>query len=510
MQINLLDYLKNSVAKYPDKIVFEDENRALSYRQTDIEAKAISDAIISRIGFQHNQPILIFLPKSIETIVAMFGALYSGNFYTPVDIRFPDNKLQDMFETLDAKVVVTYKKFKEQLVRLGLAEEKLIFYEDLDFASVNYKTNENGNIDTDLAYVFFTSGSTGKPKGVTLTHRNIISYIEAMDEIFPYNEKTVSGNQAPLHFDITTHDIYLTLKKSAKLVIIPEKFFIFPTQLVTFLKQSDINTLYWGPAAFMNTVKFDALKDIVLDKIKNVITGGEFMPVKYINYLKSKMPNLDFICNVYGPTEATVNVSYYEVKKEFREDENLPLGKALKNVRLIILDEENRKITQPGNIGELCILGSQLSPGYYKDAEKTKKAFIQSPLHNNYKELLYKTGDLASYNEAGEILCHGRTDNFIKHMGHSVELGEIEVGALSVDFVANAICLYDKEKSQIALLYVANQQDVTDRDLRRALAKILPKHMVPTIYFQLDDFPLNQNGKVDRVKLRKEFLEVQE
>lgn len=506
MQTSLLDYLENSALKFPQKIAFEDEKRALSFKELKQEAKIISDSIISKIGFKNNQAILIFLDKSVEVITSMLGILYSGNFYTPTNPSFPEAKIKDIMEVLEPGLIISDNQNIEKLLAYGILKDKIINLDNLDFNLENPKTNEKSIIDTDLAYVFFTSGSTGKPKGVTLTHKNVINYIEAVSEVFPYDENTISANQAAFYFDLSTHEIYLSLKKSSKLVIVPQMLFTYPAKLIEFLDYKDINTLYWVPSAFLNIINFDVLEDKKLEKIVNLGFLGEVVPIKNLNYLKSKMPNLKFICDTYGPTETTVAVSYYEVKRDFNDDENLPLGKPFKNTRLFILDEENKLIKSPNIKGELCVAGSSLSPGYYKNPSKTKEVFIQNPSHNDYKEIIYRTGDLASYNENNELIFHGRIDNQIKHLGYRIELGEIETLALSLDFVTNAVSLYDTNKHQIILLYSSNDENKNDRALRLELLKLMPKYMVPTIYYSLKNFPLNANSKIDRKKLKDEYL----
>lgn len=507
MQTTLLEYLQYSVAKFPDKIAFEDESRALSFQEMDKEARIISDAIIARIGYTNNHPVLIFLPKSVSVISSILGILYSGNFYTPTNPSFPEHKIQDILEVLQPKIIVSDNKNTEKLVQYGVEKEKIINLDELDFSLACPQTNENSIIDTDLAYVFFTSGSTGKPKGVAITHRNVIDYVDWACDKFPIDEETVFGNQSAFYFDISTQDVYATLKKSAKLVVIPEQLFAFPVKVVDFIDEKNINFLYWVPSAYVNLSNVKALDSKVLSKIKAMMFGGEVMPTRHLNYLQSKMPNLCWICNVYGPTEATVNITYFVLDREFGEDEMLPLGHIIETKRAFLLDDKNRQITEQNIQGEICAVGTCISPGYYRNPEKTEEVFVQNPLHNDYPEKIYRTGDLAKYDENGLLVFCGRKDNQIKHFGYRIELGEIEAAALSLDFVSNAVGLYHQEKRQIMLLYSSDDSNRGERDVRRALAGILPKYMIPTLYFQLDSFPLNPNGKIDRAKLKKEYVE---
>ena len=437
----------------------------------------------------------------------MLGIVYSGNFYTPTNVDFPSKKIQSIIETLNPSLIITDTANKSKLIDLGIDENVILCYDLINFnqSEGNLKTNISKAIDTDIVYTYFTSGSTGVPKGVTINHKNIIDYIDWACDKFPIDEKTVFGNQSALYFDISTQDIYATLKKAATMIIIPEKLFSFPIKAVEFIKEKNINFLYWVPSAYVNLVNFKSLDTIELDQIKSIMFGGEVMPVKHLNYLQNKLPNLDFIANVYGPTEATVNSTYYIVDKKYNEEDALPLGNAIENKRLLLLDDNDNLITNKNQTGEICILGTSVSPGYYKNTEKTKESFVQNPLHNDYIDIMYKTGDLAFYDEQNLLIFSGRKDHQIKHLGYRIELGEIQTAALSIEEVDNCMCHYNDEKRAIVIVYVSTYEDFDNKNLKLALTNILPKYMVPTKYHKLTELPINSNGKIDRTLLKNKY-----
>ena len=230
------------------------------------------------------------------------------------------------------------------------------------------------------------------------------------------------------------------------------------------------------------------------------------MPVKQLNYWKKYLPNLKTVANVYGPTEATVNCTYYIVNREFKDSETLPLGKACENTGLLVIDDNGNRITPSdiGKQGELCVFGSSLSAGYWDDAEKTAEKYVDNPLCNHYHEKMYLTGDLVCYNELGELVFIGRKDFQIKHSGYRIELGEIEAAAGGNEKLSNVCCSYDKKNKQIVLFY---QGDIIEDELKDYLLGIIPKYMVPTVYYKLDRFPYNDNGKIDRKKLVADHIE---
>ncbi|EDP6883762.1 AMP-binding protein, partial [Campylobacter upsaliensis] len=199
--------------------------------------------------------------------------------------------------------------------------------------------------------------------------------------------------------------------------------------------------------------------------------------------------------NLYGPTEITDVCCFYKVDREFKDDELLPIGKACKNTELLVFDENKNFIDEAGKKGELYVRGTSLSLGYYNDIEKTKAAFIQNPLHHNYLDLLYKTGDIVAYNEFGELLCYGRLDNQIKFKGHRIELGEIEAVLNSHEKIKNSACIFKDDK------LIAFYESEEELDLKGFLKDKLPAYMLPKQSIRLTKLPLNINSKVDRLAL---------
>jgi non-ribosomal peptide synthetase component F len=231
--------------------------------------------------------------------------------------------------------------------------------------------------------------------------------------------------------------------------------------------------------------------------LHTIAFGSEVFPIKQFNLWKKHIPHARFI-NLYGPTETTGMCCYYEVDRDFGSDEAIPIGKPFPNTEIILLDEDNR-IPERGEAGEICIRGTRLTLGYYNNFEKTAEVFVQNPLNSSYPELIYRTGDLGRYNEKGELVFVSRKDNQIKHMGHRIELGEIESAANSHPDVKIACCVYDERKNKIVLFYVGS---VTTADMARFMKSKLPRYMVPNVLKILESMPLTTNGKLDRMALK--------
>lgn len=227
------------------------------------------------------------------------------------------------------------------------------------------------------------------------------------------------------------------------------------------------------------------------------------MPNKQLNVWRQYLPDTVY-ANLYGPTEITDACTYYIVDREFADDEPLPIGRPMRNTEILVLDEQDRAVTEPGQVGELCVRGTSLAVGYYNNPEKTAAAFVQNPLQTAYEERIYRTGDLVKYNDRYELIYLSRKDFQIKHMGHRIELGEIETAVSSLDGVASCCCLYNQEARQLTLFLEG--EEFTREQINRELSDLLPHYMLPGRVICLKSLPLNANGKIDRPKLMQDYF----
>jgi non-ribosomal peptide synthetase component F len=287
----------------------------------------------------------------------------------------------------------------------------------------------------------------------------------------------------------------------ATLDIIPEMNFAFPAKLIDYLNSHNINFVFWVPFVLINVANFDILKSKKPEYLRDVFFAGEVMPNKHLNYWRKHLPNCRY-ANLYGPTEITVDCTYYVVDREFRDDEPLPIGIACKNSDVLILVDQKRE-ANVNEEGELCVRGSSLALGYYNDWEKTTKAFIQNPLNTHYPETIYCTGDVVYTNERGEIMYVGRKDAQIKHNGYRIELGEIENAILATNLVDNCCAVYDNINKKIVLFYQA-QQELDMAEFKKATSKSIPRYMLPSEYHREDILKQNGSGKIDRSYYKKQ------
>lgn len=495
---NVLEYLKNTVQQHPDKIAIVDNDKQISFGDLDQRAKEIATEIVRLCGNIKNEPIAVYMEKSIESIACFLGVLYSGNFYCPIDINSPVERIEKIIDVLQPKVFLCKDDivFEKNVLTIRIDKIK----DDGE----HYVNIPSDILDVDPVYVLFTSGSTGQPKGVVINHRGVIDYIEWLTKTFQFDENTIFGNQAPFYFDNSILDIYSTLKNASTMVIIPEKKFIFPKQLIEYVNEKKINTIFWVPSALIAVANSGILENINLPWLKKILFCGEIMPNKQLNIWRKYNPEALY-ANLYGPTEITDVCSYYIVNRKFVDNEPLPIGTACENTEIIILNGQN-KLVDIGEIGELCVRGSCLSMGYYRQTEKTENVFIQNPLNDRYREYIYRTGDLAKYNSIGEIIYIGRKDFQIKYQGHRIELGEIEAAAIELDNIQQSCAIYDEEKKQI-VLFVLTDGKKNEKEIYQKMKSKLPHYMLPSKIFIVNEIPLNVNGKIDRNKLKRMNLE---
>lgn len=503
MIINVLTYLEDSALRVPKKPAFVDESKAITYEDLIQQAKKTGSAISNELKGQIGKPVVVFVDRNLDSIIAFLGVAYSGNFYVPIDIQMPKMRVDLILKTLNpAAMVVTpaSKTFSFEvapnLTAIDYEEAINSEYDDEELSLIRRKI-----IDRDPLYATFTSGSTGIPKGVLTCHQSVIDMTEALVETFDFRENNVFGNQNPFYFDASIKDIYSSLKCGATMYILPRSYFMMQGMLIDYMVEHKIDTIMWSASAISllaNSMAFEEKKPVYL---KKVMFSGEVMHNKVLNYWRKHLPETMFV-NLYGPTEITSVCTYYVIEKQFKDDDILPIGIPFRNCEILILNDEN-KLVADDEAGELCVRGCCLALGYYNNPEKTNEAFCQNPLHSFYPERIYRTGDLAKYNEFGEVMFLSRKDNQVKHMGQRVELGEIEIILNSLDKIDASICFYDHDAQKIVAVYKGIGAD--KKYIYGELKDRVSKFMFPNVLIHLEELPYNLNGKIDRAVLKENY-----
>lgn len=502
---NVLEYLEETVKHFPHKQAFVDDETSLTFLDTYNQARSVGSFLYQH-GY-YNNPVVVFMKRSPKTIAAFWGVIYAGCYYIPLDEQMPRYRIELILGMLDNASIIC-DETTAPLAKGFSLNNPVFIYETIMSESVNSEALSHireKQIDTDPIYVVFTSGSTGVPKGVMGCHRAVIDYVEHFCEVMKFSDKTIFGSQTPLYFDACLKEIFPTVKYGATDFLIPKQLFMFPVKLVEYLNQHRINTICWVVSALTIISSLHVFQKVKPQYLEIVAFASEVFPVKQFKIWKDALPHTRFI-NLYGPTEITGICCYYEVDREFKLDERIPIGRPFRNTDIILLDEHDR-VPQQGQPGEICVRGTCLTLGYYRNPSKTAETFVQNPLNNLYPELVYRTGDIGAYNQLGELIFIARKDHQIKHMGHRIELGEIESAVSRQDGIVNCCCLYNSQKNKILLFYVG---EVNTKSIMDHIRKILPRYMLPNSIYKLPMMPLTPNGKVDRTLLKNEYLKTEE
>ncbi|MCR5704626.1 MAG: amino acid adenylation domain-containing protein [Eubacterium sp.] len=501
MIFNVLQYLENSAKQFPDKIALEDEFQSVTYEEYVGNAKKIGTYVTKKVGGITGKAVAVLIDRNVKSICSFMGIVYSGNFYVPIDATMPKERIDLIYQTLDPICTIDARNKEKE----SDSDSTVTYTDILENGNIDedvLQNIRNNHIDTDPLYAIFTSGSTGVPKGVLISHRSVIDLVNSFDEAFGFEETNVFANQAPFDFDVSTKDIYNSMFVGATIQVVPKKMFKMPKLLVGYIQEKKIDTLIWAVSALRIVSDFKTLDETTIH-LKNVMFSGEVMPVKSLNYWIDHVPEARYV-NLYGPTEITCNCTYYIIDKENRleNDQMIPIGKAFRNCRVFLMDEKNQKIDDTGVTGEICVEGTCLGLGYWNNEERTSAAFVRNPMISAYESKIYRTGDMGVYNDKHEIVFASRKDYQIKHMGHRIELGEVEVALNAIPFLTIACCIYDETKERIVCHYQAEED--CKKNIVMELSKKLPKYMWPNVYVRHDEMPMNKNGKIDRVQLKKE------
>lgn len=486
-------------ARNADRVAVYDGDRKMTFRELREQALALAAALSEKFQGSTGNVVAVYLPKSIEAIVADLAVLYSGNVYMNLDVKSPWARTGRILETIRPGLLV-YGETPPQ----GEAVPAMRFP---DMAAPQARADaflplHDARIDSDLACIINTSGSTGTPKGVALTHRGFLDYVASVSAEGLVEDGETVASLAPIIFDHFSFELCLLALKGCTLLLIPDHFAAFPLRMLELMAQRKATFLFWVPTIMVNIANMDLLSAVRLPALKKIWFAGEVFPTAKFNYWRRHFPDALFV-NLYGPTEITVDCLFYKVERPLADAEPIPVGRPLPNTAIMLLDEADRPIGpgQPGMEGELCVRGSCLAMGYYNNSEKTAQAFTQNPLNSHYPETIYRTGDMMAWDKNGDLVFRGRKDGMIKHSGYRIELGEIEHTAINVlKLFDNCCAVYDPGQKRIALVYEAGEE-MAEKELRKKLGAVLPRYMVPTLFMRVEELPRNANGKIDRLSL---------
>lgn len=508
IKINLIEYFETTLRGCAGKTAVWDKERKITFDSLGKYSKSLAWEIVQNEN-AIKRPIAVYLNKSIESVYADLGIIYSGNFYMNLDVKTPVERIKNILELVQPVAIITNNQFEKNIKDIlpdgiSLINLDLIDREQLSWNDDELKSRLSLLIDTDPLCIINTSGSTGTPKGVVLNHRSFFDFTEWALEEFKFAGNDVIGSLSPLVFDIYSFELCLLISKGCSMVLIPDNLSAFPVTILKLLQEKKVSFIFWVPTIMVNIANMDLLSQMSLPDLKLCWFAGEVFPTKQFNYWYHKLPNVEF-ANLYGPIEITLDCTYFKVERELRDEEPIPIGFPCRNTDILILDENDQRVIAKNVEGELCVRGTSLAMGYYNNPEKTAAAFVQNPLNKSYPEIIYRTGDIVFINERGEIVFKGRRDSLVKHLGYRIELGEIEHVIINkLKLVKNGCVVYNFAKKEITLFYEA-EKEMTASEFRVAIGRELPKYMIPVVYHYLPELQRNTNGKIDRLFYNKQI-----
>lgn len=524
MQRLIQHYVIHQAGIRPEAVAIVWKNRTLTYGELDEASNRLANHLRD-LGAVKGDRICFCIPKSPEAIVAMLGIMKADCAYVPVDIECPASRVRKVLEACEPFCVLTNSqsvKLLDEVLADGFGSEILIGcleeppvsknfavqFSRTDLNAVSAESRMFENTSCDAAHILFTSGSTGTPKGVVITHSNVVRYVDWVVDYFGMTEKDRVSGHAPLHFDLSTQDTYAAFAAGCELHPVPPELNLLPHKLSAFIRGQELTQWFSVPSILNYLCKFDVVAENDFPHLKRLMWCGEVLPTPTLMYFMRKLPAVQFT-NLYGPTEATIASSYYTVPTcPESETEQIPIGTPCDGEELLVLDEQKLPAAI-GQIGDLYIAGAGLSPGYWRDQEKTDAVFLQDPTCIA-KRRIYKTGDLATLGEDGLVYYVGRADTQIKSRGYRIELGEIETALNAIPFLdETAVVAIDTggfENKAICCAWVPKPGcEVTIAQIKAKLSDTIPRYMMPQHWMSFELLPRNANGKTHRPQLREIF-----
>jgi len=509
--------LETTALRSPERIAVTEPDRGeVRYAELNRLSGLLRD-YLRHVGVGPNDRVGFFLPKSIDSIVSIYGILKAGATYVPVDPGAPTTRNAYIFANCGVRAVIVHGHFANQLraeltslnanpvfIVVPESEEALVLRDVLEALRERtgfIATSTHCSRPDDLAYILYTSGSTGKPKGVMLTHRNALSFLDWCTETFQLTEQDRCSSHAPLHFDLSILDIHLPIKHGASIVLIDEKTGKDAARMAPLIARHQITTWYSAPSILALLAQYGALDQHDYSALRQILFAGEVFPVKHLRALQRLLPRPRYY-NLYGPTETNV-CTYHEIPKPIPEDRTqpYPIGRCCSHLECMVVDEQGMPAAR-GAEGELVVRGPGVTQGYWNLPEQNAKAFLTDARGN----LWYRTGDLVNEDADGNYIYLGRRDRMVKKRGYRIELGEIEACLYQHPEVeeTGVIAVPDEEYGIRIKAFVSSRGEkrLSIVALKAFCAGRLPNYMVPDLFVFHPHLPRTSTDKIDYQALK--------
>ena len=502
---SFINKFKKIVETNKNKIAIKNNNtNQYSYKELDIFSDCIATEIL-RKKIKINEVIIIDAKKKLVTYAAIIACLKIGCPYVLIDFAQPIERIKKILLRCNSKICLSFFDNKILIKKLF---KKHINLDNIKFSNKKFNEVEKRGMEvvsSTPAYIMFTSGSTGFPKGAIITHQNILNFSTWAKEEYKLNSKDVVTNVNPLYFDNSVFDIYSSLLNGLKLIIFNQVDTLDPLKLIQKLLKNRCSVWFSTPSLLIFLINYKLVTKKNFKYIDKIIFGGEGFPKNKLRQLISTLGNKKNFYNVYGPTECTCICSSHKVlEKDFKTNSNyITLGNISKNFQFEIINSKFKRVNK-GKVGELLLLGPNVSSGYIGQNDLTDQRFIQNPFNKKFKDIGYRTGDFV-YQEKknNQLFFVGREDSQVKHMGYRIELNEIEIAINNIKNIKEAVVFYKKEANNGKIITVIACNELDKKEyIYNTLKKKLPIYMIPSKIFLVKNLLKNRNNKIDRKKMK--------
>ena len=499
MKRNWLEYLEETTERVPDRTAFYDDRESMTYTVLQDRAKRIGTCLAG-VAAPRTPVALLLDSRSIRNIPAMFGTLYAGCAYAPLDIAMPPERLKLLLDLMQPSAVLADERGAKAYAACGMESVPVLGYDAAVSAEPDAERLEAIRLQSsvyDPMSVLYTSGSTGVPKGSIQTHFSYIHWTDATNEVYSFTEDMVFGNQSPFFYANSVLDIISPVSLGAKVYLLPAGILTFPKKMVDCLNAHHITELCMTPSSFISIVNAGVLTPGCLPGLKWGIMSGESMPWPPLKVWMDASPNAGW-WHYYGSTEA-FSVAVGQVSDRHASDTRLPVGRPFKLAHILFMDEDGQE-APAGEPGEMYVSSPWIAWGYHRDPERTQASWTVDPLGRGWQERFFRTGDVGYIRPDGQLMVLGRRDNQIKHMGYRMELGEVEAALRGLEGWEEGCVLFDREQDLIWCFFTGS---LDEKKIRAGLKESLARYMLPDRFVKMEEMPHTPSMKVDRVRLRQ-------
>jgi len=489
----ILDLFNKQVKLVPNKVAAEFEADSITYKELDEQSNQLAHKLIE-LGVSSETLVPICLDRSLDMIMGILAILKAGGAYVPIDPDYPQNRIKYILDDVDSSLILTQANYQDLFEIDSLLIDQKSIYDRFKKTSPEIKVDKDS-----LAYVIYTSGTTGQPKGVMNIHAGIHNRLVWMRDYFNVTNEDTILQKTSFCFDVSVWELMLPMITGAKLVFAKVNGHKEPSYLKDLLIQQGVTMMHFVPS--MLATFLQNIEELDGAELKSVICSGEELKASTVKDFQAKLPAIG-LYNLYGPTEAAIDVTCQDLTNYDNAD-IVSIGEPIANTQIYIVDSQNN-IQSVGVKGEMLIGGVQVARGYLNKPELTNQKFIANPFNQNDPYKLYRTGDIARWLPDGRIEYLGRIDNQIKLRGYRIELGEIENCLLENPDIMSAAVDYREYLGEFSIVayYVADQESEIEADaLKEYLKERIPENMIPSYFVEMEELPINFNGKLDKSAL---------